>query len=633
MDDSAMKEDSGPKNQKKTIITSSEINTHKIGNEYEFYKYDSVKVEVIGEPIILVLVGLDETGIFYDFKDPYENIIKMYGKYKFPDKTIIWQDTFNLYYMCLKLKCEYINHINHFNFFIANLYYDFIVSRKEGITTSVKTARLLFDNKTLHNDSVVYIFMVEDGNKFYYFISNEECLLEFYDKKLDPEIQIQIQIKNGICNSKIQDICTDDLDDNDDDEEMESNELAICISCGEFFFKEEDENEEDQTMCFYCINTFAEMYKDEIVHNPMDYPGYYDITTVRNIDLNRRDEIYDQPIIITMFFGLHGHGQIVNSNNKNNIKFTTRGSEYAKPYTSGYEVELSTFQSKKSNPRCRTHMVCIGSPLFFNLGNFTHNGITFNKKIDELFSEKDANVNSVVHGIIKDETDFHNFSEEKLKETYLTDDISIYGEKTAYLAYNNHLALNDRTWGIATNFGLNPIRIAEKYISGYSSEKDKMEFIKYNSIMDPAVDVKVPIVRALYCNISYKPDNTNSSKKIDEVIFLKNNSSLSSISSICQEYLINFYKKNINLNQKVELVSIIIDKTCNYSTEAIVFPHIPVSPKIIGKNFHGKYTAEGKGKTYKQKQSKQKRNQTKKQVKAKANKKRTKAKAHKNDKK
>ena len=216
-----------------------------------------------------------------------------------------------------------------------------------------------------------------------------------------------------------------------------------------------------------------------------------------------------------------------------------------------------------------------------------------------------------------------------MKDYYFDPDfLKTYGKRLAGLGYKNYLALIDRTWGISTNFGRIETAIAEKYVFGYSSKKEKMDRIQANSIMDPAVDVN-PIVRALYCNISYKPDNTNSSKKIDEVIFLKNNSSLSSISSICQEYLINFYKKNINLNQKVELVSIIIDKTCNYSTEAIVFPHIPVSPKIIGKNFHGKYTAEGKGKTYKRKKSKQKRKQTKKQANAKANKKRTKAKANK----
>jgi hypothetical protein len=260
-------------------------------------------------------------------------------------------------------------------------------------------------------------------------------------------------------------------------------------------------------------------------------------------------------------------------------------------------------------------MVCIGNPLFLNLADFTHNGITFNKTIDELFSEKDANVNSVVHGIIKDETDYHNFSESVLKDVYFDPQLlERHSRRTVGLAYNNHLAFNDRTWGIATNFGLKPIRIAEKYICGYSSEKEKMVTIKNNLIMDPAVDVKVPIVRALYCNISYKPDNTNSSKKIDEVILLKNNSSLSSISTICEDYLINFYKKNIKLpnpNQKVELVSIIIDKTCNYSTAAIIFPHIPMSPKIIGMNFYRKYNAKGKRKTHKRKQSKQMRKQRK----------------------
>ncbi len=610
MDDEVEYESDSELKKPKTI-TSSEINTHEIGNEYIFFKYDYFNNIISNENINMVLVGVKEN--IYKFINPYKTEIEMlYGIDRFIDsdifynKTIIWVDNSINYYICHQIKFDYINHENYCHFFIEDLYYDFSVTRKEGITNSVKNARLLFDNKTLHNDSVVYIFMLEEKNKFYHFIINEKDELEFYGKKLDPKIQIEIQIKNGICDSsKIQDICIDDLDDDDDDEEMDSNEIAICANCGESYFKEAD-----QVMCFYCRNTIAEMNKKKIFHNPMDYPGYYDIKTVRNIDLNRRDEI-PPPIIITMFFGLHGHGQIVNSNNKKDIKFTTRGSEYAKPFTSGYEVEISTFKSK---PSCRTHMVCMGNPLLVSFSHFTHNGITFNKKIDELFSKKHANVNSVLHGIIKDETDYHNFSTDFLKDYYFKPDfLTTYGEKLASLGYKNYLALIDRTWGISTNFGSIETAIAEKYVFGYSSKKEKMDRIQANSIMDPAVDVN-PIVRALYCNISYKPDNTNSSKKIDEVIFLKNSSSLSSISSICEDYLINFYKNNIKLqnpNQKVELVSIIIDKTCNHSTDAIVFPHTPVSTKIIDMNFHGKYNAEGKGKTHKRKQSKQRRKQRK----------------------
>ena len=677
----------------KTIIKSSEINTHEIGNEYVFLKYDYAKDEINYKPINLVLQKYDHKTNFYFFKHPYGTTMLMRGIDRFVDKTIIWEytekDTNGWentdYYICPEITYDYLND-NYCNFFIENLYYDFTVTRKEGITSSVKNARLLFDNKTLHDDSVVYIFMDEDRNKFYSFIINERDEFEFYGKKSDAEIAV----RNGICDSssKIQDICMDDLDDDDElSEETESNEIAICISCGESFFKEEEEkvvlkepfsevsspplvNEEykkywsdrvqrfyyvnqksgksvweipkpkpkedfgfnrpptnEQTLCFYCRNTIAEMDISGIVYNPMEYPGYYDITNIGRINLNERNE--PQPLIITMFFGLHGHGGIVNSKDKKDIKFETRGSEFAKPFTSGYQVELSTFKSK---PSCRTHMVCIGNPLFFSMANPIHNGINFNKEIDNLFQEKGANVNSVVQGIIKYETDYHNFSEKELKNIYLTPaDIYNYGRRTTSLAYKNHLQLKDRTWGIATNFGLTRTIIAEKYITGYSSETEKQNDITHNTIMDPAVDVKIPIVRALYCNISYQPTGVNSNKKIDEVITLINNTTLSSISTICEDYLINFYKKNImpNVNnQKVELVSIIIDKSCNYSTADVVFPHIPVSPRITGMLFDGKYNAynarynayNAKGKrnesksthkTHKRKQSTSKRKQSK----------------------
>ena len=599
--------DSEPK-KPKTIIKSSEINTHEIGNEYVFFKYDYANDEISDETINLVLQGYNHITNFYFFEDPYGTKIWMLGKDRSVDKTIIWEytekdtkgweNTYITYYICPEITYDYLND-NYCNFFIENLYYDFAVTRKEGITTSMKNARLLFDNKTLHDDSVVYIFMDEERNKFYTFIINERDEFKFYGKKSDAEIEV----RNGICDSssKIEDICRDDLDDDDEpSEEMESNEIAICVSCGESFFKEE----KDQTLCFYCRNTIAEMDESGIVYNPMEYPGYYDIKTIGNIDLNRRNE--PQPLIITMFFGLHGHGEIVNSNDKKDIMFKTRGSEFAKPFTSGYQVELSTFRTRKS---CRTHMVCIGNPLFFSMADSRHNGITFNEKIDEIFSKKDANVNSVVHDIIKYETDYHNFSEKELKDIYLTDDLPIYGRRTVNLAYNNHLQMKDRTWGIATNFGLTRTAIAEKYINGYSSETEKQNNIKDNTIMDPAVDVQMPIIRALYCNISYQPTGANSNKKIDEVIPLKNKSTLSSISTICEKYLIDFYKKNMmsNMDQKVELVSIIIDKSCNYSTADLVFPHIPVSPQIIGIPFQKKYNAKGKRSTRKQSAHKRKR--------------------------
>ena len=591
--------DSEPK-KPKVIIKSSEINTHEIGNEYVFFKYDYANDDISDETITFVLQGYNHITNFYFFKDPYGTKYWMLGIDKFADKTIVWEDTNGNYYICPQIRYDYIDNQNYCNFFIENLYYDFSVSRTEGISTSVKNARLLFDNKTLHDDLVVYIFILEAKHKFYTFIINEKDEFEFYGKKSDAIIEV----RNGICDSpKIADICIDDLDDDEEDnpsEEIESNEVVICVSCGESFFKEEDDN--NQTLCFYCRNTIAEMDESGIVYNPMEYPGYYDIKNVGNIDLNGRTE--PQPIIITMFFGLHGHGEIVNSKDKMDIQFTTRGSEFAKPFTSGYQVELSTFKSK---PSCRTHMICIGNPLFFSMADFRHNGITFNEEIDEIFSKKDANVNSVVHDIIKYETDFHNFSEKQLKNIYLTDDLPRYGKRTVNLAYKNHLKIKDRTWGIATNFGLTRTAIAEKYINGYSTETEKQNSIKDNLIMDPAVDVKKPIVRALYCNIYYQPTGVNSNKKIDEVILLRNNTTLSSVSTICEDYLVNFYKTNMtsNMDQKVELVSIIIDKSCNYSTADVVFPHIPVSPRIIGIPFHKKYNAKGKRSTRKQSTHKQ----------------------------
>ena len=648
-------------------INTSEINTYEIGNEYVFYNYDYANDKISDEPINLVLQKYNHITNFYFFKHPTGTILQMRGFDSFEyDKTIIWEDTNENCYICPQIGYDYIDYENYCQFFIEDLYYDFSVTRKEGITTSVKNARLLFDNKTLHDDLVVYIFIDEDIHKFYYFIINEDNEFKFYGKNSDAEIAV----RNGICDStsKIQDICMDDLDDDDEpSEEMESNEIAICISCGESFFKDEEEKvalkeplvkeaykkywseqkkryyyvnqttnqsvweipapkpkpkeefgfnhppTKDQTLCFYCRITIAELNDSDTVYNPMEYPGYYDIKTLKKINLNGRSD--PQPFIITMFFGLHGHGGIVNSKDKKGIQITTRGSEYAKSFTSGYEVALSTFQSK---PSCRTHMVCIGNPLLFNIAESTHNGNTFNEEIYNLFQEKDANVNSVVKGIIKYETDYHNFPVNELKDIYLTpDNIDNYGIKTARLAYNNHLQMKDQTWGIATNFGLTRTAIAEKYITGYSSITEREDRRKNNIIMDPAVDVRKPIVRALYCNISYPGLNSNTI--IDVVIPLTNNITLSAISTICENYLIDFYKKKFDEKKmsdmygNVELVSIIIDKSCNYSTSDVVFPHIAMSPRIVGLPYNKKYNAWGKRKqsTHKRKQNKQKRKQTK----------------------
>ena len=111
--------DSEPR-KPKTIIKSSEINTHEIGNEYVFFKYDYANDEISDETINLVLVK-HKNNVFYNFKDPYETIFTMYGKDRFVDKTIIWEDTNGFYYICPQIRYDYIDNLNYCNFFIENL--------------------------------------------------------------------------------------------------------------------------------------------------------------------------------------------------------------------------------------------------------------------------------------------------------------------------------------------------------------------------------------------------------------------------------------------------------------------------------------------------------------------------------
>ena len=142
---------------------------------------------------------------------------------------------------------------------------------------------------------------------------------------------------------------------------------------------------------------------------------------------------------------------------------------------------------------------------------------------------------------------------------------------------------NENLWGIATNVGLTKVATAEKFISGYSSEEEKLHREQIGTTLDPGVDVNKPCLRVLFANV---PDGAGGyvNTMIDQTYDLTNNTTMSNIKRMCEGYLMIDRQWD-----GYEKVSVIIDRTCNHATENIVLPHIPIAVPLKGFKYDKTY--------------------------------------------
>jgi hypothetical protein len=308
----------------------------------------------------------------------------------------------------------------------------------------------------------------------------------------------------------------------------------------------------------------------------IEQPGYYNITNIPDLNPDKNPRV-------TIFFSVNGHGIISNLKNraKPRIYSKTCGSKYAKPFKSTDTIQLSNFES---SPDIKTHLICMGNPLLHHISSDENNGYNFNRKMKEICLQSQNykaynDVNSIVNEIIEYENKLHQYDEDIIAE--LMTEYKPLTKKSVVENYAKEMK-NKNLWGIATNVGLTKVVTAEKFISGYSSQEEKLHREQIGTSLDQGVDVNRPCIRILFANA---PDRNGRyvNMMIDEPYYLTNNTTMSDIKRLCETYLMDPQWK------EYEKVSVIIDRTCNHATEDVFLPHIPIAVSLKGFKYDKTY--------------------------------------------
>ena len=548
---------------------------HKLGRTYTFYKLDVVGNIQIG-PFTLTLSDVrDSTFIFttksnlpqirYDFFS--QNIVQnkiIKSNVLFEKNVIIWQQG-REYYISPEIKFDFKDTQEDGEYYfilIKGMRYWIELTAKEGSTVSKINTTLTLS--AVENN--IYTFNYTEYDEEYKFEQDEQQNMRLLDNT--EWTHVAIHNHNKCITQNVIGVSTNNcLDKIADTKEEENEALPICIQCGEEFIKDED----TQTMCSYCLCDLTRLQLQNVV---IEHPGYYKVKSLPNLNPGENPRI-------TVFFSVNGHGIISNlANRAKPRKYSkTCGSEYAKPFSSTNTIQLSDFVSY---PGIKTHLICMGNPLLHHISSDKNNGHNFNRKMRTICMQSQKyDVNSIVKEIIEYENRLHQYDEDSIAEL-----MTNYGPLTKKSVVENYATemKNENLWGIATNVGLTKIATAEKFISGYSSEEEKLYRKQIGTSLDPGVDVNKPCLRVLFANVSDGADGYVNTI-IDKPYDLTNNTTMSNIKRMCEGFLMMDRQWD-----GYEKVSVIIDRTCNHATENIVLPHIPVALPLKGFKY---------GKTYK----------------------------------
>jgi hypothetical protein len=550
---------------------------HELGRTYTFYKLDIVG-NIQTEPFTLMLSDVrDSTFIFtttsnlpqirYDFFS--QNIVQnkiTKSNILFEKNVIIWQQG-KEYYISPEIKFDFKDTQEDGEYYfilIKGMRYWIELTATEGSAISKINTTLTL----LSVENNIYTFNYTEYGEEYKFEQDEQKNMRLLGNT--EWSRVAIHNHNKCITRNVIGVATNNcLDKIANSIEEENKGLPICTQCGEEFIKDED----TQTLCSYCL---CDLTRLQLQNAVIEQPGYYNIKNLPNLNPDKKPRV-------TIFFSVNGHGIISNLENraKPRIYSKTCGSKYAKPFKSTDTIQLSNFES---SPDIKTHLICMGNPLLHHISSDKNNGRNFNRKMKTIYLQSQNykaynDVNSIVNEIIEYENQLHQYDEDIIAE--LMTEYEPLTKKSVVENYAKEMK-NESLWGIATNVGLTKIVTAEKFISGYSSQEEKLHREKIGTSLDQGVDVNRPCIRILFANA---PDRNGRyvNMMIDEPYYLTNNTTMSDIKRLCETYLMDPQWK------EYEKVSVIIDRTCNHATEDVFLPHIPIAVSLKGFKYDKTY--------------------------------------------
>ena len=591
-----------------------EMVLYSINSEISFYKFDG---EQLLGPVEFILKGFEPTQSIYGFSDANSEEYILTGKtivgkepifqgesfeaYNLHNDVIIWERLNTTeYYLSPKIVYDFIDGTNkNYNFFIDQNEYLLESKGSQGIISSGVNVKLTVENKKYRDDgsqNIYYTFSNYNSTEIYNFERNENDDFQIIISDTQNSERIY-DVKSDTSKCTTTSPCIDDISETFDEED--SNNIDACISCGEEYdIGDNDETVEYKGLCAPCIISLKITDSDGIVYKPIQQISFYSLDKLskKKNGLNSRPNIPGPKLIITMFSFLSGHGMVVNKDFRGKINtIIARGSElYGTPgWTATELVETSTFKPgtqcqghSTEEYTCKTHIICIGNPLLPTITTVSNNGTLTNNVFDQLCNAN-ASVDESVKQILQFQNSSHNMSLELIKKS-VTD--KSYDKKTNDVIVANYYMAQKvgELWGICSNIGKEEIKIAEKYISGYNDEREMISRKRNKEDLDEAVTVQHPIVRAKFCNIYYEnTDGTvelNNNIMINHLFMLPDETKLSDVNRNCEKYLCdsvyNHLSQNdtnviraLGQNPHIELVSIILDNTCNYAGSGVVLSH------------------------------------------------------------
>ena len=609
-------EDYAPR-PRSNVNNRPEMDLYSIDSQFPFYKFNGT--QLFG-PVDFTLKGFEPTQSIYAFSDANNESYILTGKtitgkepifqgeslkpYNLHNDVIVWQRLNTTeYYLSSKIVYDFIDGTNqNYNFFIDQ--HDYLLEGKssQGVISSLANIKLTVETKkhrddgeenvyytfSNHDSSTIYNFERNENNKFQLIISDTENSERIYDVKSDT----------SKCTTTAP--CIDDISETLDEEE-DSDDIDACTSCGDYYhIGDNDKPDEHKGLCAPCIISLQISDINGIVYKPIQKTSFYsfDKLSTKTHGLNSRPKIAGPKLIITMFSFLSGHGMVVNKEFRGKINtIIANGSQlYGTPgWTATELVETSTFRPGtqcQGNYTCKTHIICIGNPLLPTITTELNNGALTNNVFDQL-CDADSSVDESVKQLLQFQNSTHSMSLNKIKK-FVIDKRN--DKKTNDLIVANYYRAQQigELWGISSNIGSNEeIKTAEKYIGGYKDAIEMADRIQNKLDLDEAVNVNHPIVRAKFCNVYCENAQgivvANKNFMINHLFMLPNGIKLSDVNRNCEKYLCesvysHLSQTNTNVraaiaqNSHIELVSIILDNTCNYAGSGVVLSHSGVVP-------------------------------------------------------